>query len=145
MSSRRPGHRRRGRQSKGGSWFRSIDAWQWGLACSGWLTMLGMVGLPPGLPLRTVLVFGFVLLCPGLAIAGLIPVRDPLERWTIGVASSMAAALLVSLVFTLLRADSVMPRIGTLALLTTLAVLAGPVVARFAGERPVGREGRLPQ
>ena len=72
MSSRRPGHRRRGRQSKGGSWFRSIDAWQWGLACSGWLTMLGMVGLPPGLPLRTVLVFGFVLLCPGLAIAGLI-------------------------------------------------------------------------
>ena len=68
-------HRCRERRMLVRNGFRSFGVTRWVLAGSGWITLLCMYLLPPGLPLRTAVVFGFVLLCPGLAIAGLVPHR----------------------------------------------------------------------
>ncbi len=136
-------HRCRERRMLVRNGFRSFGVTRWVLAGSGWITLLCMYLLPPGLPLRTAVVFGFVLLCPGLAIAGLVPMLDPLERWVAGVALSIASGLLVSLGFTLLRTGAVTVRIGTLALLTTSVVLAAPAVSQFRGARAVRRDRKV--
>jgi hypothetical protein len=109
------------------SCLRTITDRQWALAGSGWITLLCMECLPPGSLLRTMVVFGFVLFCPGFAVAGLVPTHDAAERWVLAVALSMSLGLLVSVTFTVARDDSVALRIGTLALITTTAVIADAV------------------
>lgn len=93
------------------------------LAASGWITLLGILVLPPGSPPRVLLVFVFVLICPGFAVSGLLPAREPAQRWVLTIALSMSFAIVVSVAFTVLRIDSVALRLGLLALVTTVAVL----------------------
>lgn len=109
------------------SYLRTVGAPQWVLMSSGWITLLCMQYLAPGSLGRTLAVFGFVLLCPGLAVAGLLPTRESVERWVLAVALSMSLGLLVSVAFTVARNESVTLRIGTLALITTTAVIADAV------------------
>jgi uncharacterized membrane protein len=94
-----------------------------------------MLVLPPASPLRAVLVFCFVLSCPGLAVSALLRVRDPVERWVLSIALSMSFAILVTVVLTLLRIESVTLRLALLAVLTTVAVLV---------EIRLSPRGRLP-
>jgi uncharacterized membrane protein len=75
------------------------------------------------------LVFVFVLFCPGFAVAGLLPTRESAERWVLAVALSMSLGLLVSVAFTMMRNDSVTQRLGSLALIPTIAVLVDAVVS----------------
>lgn len=107
----------------------TIRVWQWALASSGWITLLGVEHLPSGSPPRVLLVFAFVLFCPGFAVAGLLPTRESAERWVLAVALSMSFGLLVSVAFTVMRDDSITHRLGSLALITTIAVLVDAVVS----------------
>lgn len=93
------------------------------LALSGWVTMMGTLVLPSGSALRTMLVFGFVLVCPGFAVARLLPVGDLTERWVLAIALSTSVAILITVALTVLSIDSTTLRVGLLALITTLAVL----------------------
>jgi len=111
------------------SGLRTIRVRQWALAISGWVTLLGVEHLPSGSPPRVLLVFVFVLFCPGFAVAGLLPTRESAERWVLAVALSMSFGLLVSVAFTVMRDDSVTQRLGSLALITTIAVLVDAVVS----------------
>ena len=108
---------------------RTVPPWQWALASSGWITLLCVNYLPPGSLPRVLVVFGFVLVCPGLAVAGLIPTRESPERWVLAVALSVSFGLLVSVAFTVMRVESVIPQIVSLAVITTLAVLSNAIVA----------------
>jgi hypothetical protein len=126
------GRHRRGRDlATAYAWnvLRTLRARQWALASSGWITLLGVEHLPSASPPRLLLVFGFVLFCPGLAIAGLLPTQEIAERWVLGVALSMACGLLVSVAFTVMRDGSPTGRLGSLALITTIAVLVDAVVS----------------
>jgi hypothetical protein len=105
----------------------TISGRQWALASSGWITLLCMEYLAPGSLLRTLVVFGFVLFCPGFAVAGFVPTRESAERWVLAVALSMSLGLLVSVAFTVIRVDSVTHCIETLAVITTTAVIADAV------------------
>jgi uncharacterized membrane protein len=91
------------------------------------------------------LVFVFVLFCPGFAVAGLLPTRESAERWVLAVALSMSFGLLVSVAFTVMRDDSVTRRLGSLALITTIAVLVDVCVSsrRHTGVAPADAEGQL--
>jgi hypothetical protein len=111
----------------------AIPPWQWALASSGWITLLCVNYLAAGSLPRVIVVFAFVLVCPGLAVVGLIPTKELPERWVLAVALSMSFGLLVSVVFTVMRVESVMPQIVSLALITSLAVLINAVVS---GRRP---------
>jgi hypothetical protein len=108
---------------------RTIRAAQWALASSGWITLLCVQYLPSASPPRILLVFGFILFCPGFAVARLVPTREPAERWVVAIALSMSFGLLVSVAFTLTRDDSVTLRVGSLALITTIAVLVEAFVS----------------
>jgi hypothetical protein len=110
------------------SYLRTISARRWALASSGWITLLCMEYLAPGSLLRTLVVFGFVLFCPGFAVASLLPTRESVERWVLAVSLSLSLGLLVSAAFTVMREDSITLRMRTLANITTLAVLADAVV-----------------
>ncbi|MGH3570852.1 MAG: hypothetical protein ACRDUW_03335 [Pseudonocardiaceae bacterium] len=122
--NRRP-HRSRQLLDAASFWhsLRAAPAWQLVLALSGWITMTGIVLLPPGSPPRLMLVFGFVLVCPGFAVSGLLPLRELAERWVLAIALSTSFAILITVALTVLRIDSVTLRMGLLALITTLAVL----------------------
>lgn len=104
---------------------RLAPRWLLPLACSGWLTWLGLL-LPAGSALRVVLVFGFVLVCPGLAVTLLLPVREAAMRWVLSVALSMSLALVLNTVLTIVSDDSLPLRLAVLASITTVAsVIAG--------------------
>lgn len=65
------------------------------LAVSGW-AVLGIAAVAgPGGP-RSVAVFAFALLCPGVALVRLLPLRDPLERTVLSVALGMSLAALAA-------------------------------------------------
>jgi uncharacterized membrane protein len=93
------------------------------LAGSGWITLLGAAVMPPASLARVVVVFGFVLVCPGLAVSALLPARDPAERWVLIIALSTSLAILVSVALTVLRTESVTLRVALLAVITTVAVV----------------------
>lgn len=133
MSTTNPRHRlRRARLPDAESLIRllrTIRARQLFLAGSGWITLLGVTYLPPGSPPRVVLVFAFILLCPGFAVSGLLVARESAERWVLSVALSMSFALLVSVAFSVLRNDSLTLSLAVLALITTIAVLVDILVS----------------
>jgi hypothetical protein len=117
-----------------------IRAAQWALASSGWITLACVELLPSGSPPRVLLVFVFILLCPGLAVARLVLRRESAELLVVAVPLSMSLGLLVSVALTVLRVDSVMLGVGSLALITTIAALAEALWrrrARFSFALPV--------
>jgi uncharacterized membrane protein len=64
------------------------------LAVAGWLVLA--VTLLAGQPIRTIVVFAFVLIGPGIAIIRLLPLRDPLEQAVLALALGMSLAALVA-------------------------------------------------
>ncbi len=64
------------------------------LAVVGWLVLA--VTFLVGQPVRTIVVFAFVLIGPGIAIIRLLPLRDPLEQAVIALALGMSLAALVA-------------------------------------------------
>jgi uncharacterized membrane protein len=64
------------------------------LAVVGWLVLA--VTLLVGQPIRTIVVFAFVLTGPGIAIIRLLPLRDPLEKAVLALALGMSLAALVA-------------------------------------------------
>jgi uncharacterized membrane protein len=105
---------------------RAITAVEWILATSGWITLVVVHFLPADSPLsilRICIVFAFVLLCPGLAVARVLPLREPAEVWVVATALSISFGLLVSVAFTIVRNDSTTQRLLTLAVITTVATV----------------------
>lgn len=107
---------------------RSTPAATWVLAGSGWITVLCVHAVSADSPLstlRTLIAFAFVLLCPGLSVARLLPLREDIEVWVVGIALSLAFGLLVNVAFTAARSDSTTARLITLAVITTAAATVG--------------------
>jgi uncharacterized membrane protein len=75
-------------------------------------------------PLRVVLGLGFLLFCPGLALAEVLEVRDLPQRLTIATATSLALDTLLSL--SLIYA-------GAFSVTTAVAILAAVTMVAFAG------------
>jgi uncharacterized membrane protein len=78
---------------------RSVSPRRWAipvlLAASGWL-VLGITAVT-GQPLvRAPAVFAFVLVCPGLAVVRLLPLRDRLEQAVLAVALGLSLAALAA-------------------------------------------------
>ncbi|MFD4350971.1 hypothetical protein ACFWPX_00325 [Nocardia sp. NPDC058518] len=114
---------------------RATPAATWVLAGSGWVTLLAVHVISPDSPLsvlRTLVTFAFVLLCPGLAVARLLPLREDIEVWVVGIALSMSFGLLVTVAFTAARNDSTTSRLVSLAVITTAAA----AVQIFRSARP---------
>lgn len=93
----------------------------WILAAAGWVAMAA-TWLPEGAPVRVVVVYLFVLFGPGLALSAAIA-TDRAERWVLAVALSASLAIVVSVLMTALRDDSMAHRIASLAAVTTVAAL----------------------
>lgn len=93
------------------------------LAVSGWLALAAFTYLPPGMPVRVLAVFAFVLCCPGLAVSGLLT-ADRLQRWVLTVALSISLGVLVTVAFNELHDDSAVQRLAVLASVTTVATIA---------------------
>ena len=74
---------------------RLSPAVSWLLGISGWLA-LASLQLPPGNPARAVAIFGFVLVCPGLALVRFLRRSDPLEEFVAGLAVSISLAVTVT-------------------------------------------------
>ena len=110
------------------------------LASSGWITLLGVQFLPSGSIPRILLVVGFLLVCPGLAVVAHLPEQDPAERLTVAVAVSMSLSLLTSVAFTVMSNGSLSGRLAVLAGITTVAVVAGWAGAGRRRRPVVGEE-----
>lgn len=65
------------------------------LAVSGWAAV-GIAALAGPGALRSAAVFGFVLVCPGVALARLLPLRDLLERAVLSAALGVSLAALTA-------------------------------------------------
>lgn len=50
-------------------------------------------------PLRSILVFGFMLICPGMAFAHLLPGKDPITRFILVIGLSLALDTAIAEVF----------------------------------------------
>jgi hypothetical protein len=124
---------------------RTAPVWQLILASSGWITLVGILVLPAGSLARVVLVFCFVLGCPGLAVSQLLPAREPVERWVLAIALSTSLAILVTVALTVLRIDSIPLRLGLLALITTVAVLIDIGLSLRGFALPATRNGTVQQ
>ena len=93
------------------------------LGSSGWLALVAEQ-LPLANPARIAAVFGFMLICPGLAISRLVT-RHTLERWMLTAAVSTSLVILVNVATTVARNDSMTLRLAVPAAVTSIAVLAG--------------------
>ena len=78
---------------------RSLGPRRWGiallLAASGWL-VLGLTAVTGQPLLRAPAVFAFVLVCPGLAVVRLLPLRDRLEQVVLAVALGLSLTALAA-------------------------------------------------
>jgi uncharacterized membrane protein len=72
-------------------------------------------------PLRSIVVLAFLLVCPGLALVRLLRIREPVTEVTLGVALSVALAVVVP--GTMLYAGAWSPQLG-LALLIAATLAA---------------------
>lgn len=121
----------------GGRRVREAPGWRLLLAGSGWLAWAGLL-LPAGVPLRVLLGLVFVLVCPGLAVSLLLPVREAAVRWVLAVALSMSLAILLNTALTMVSNDSLPLRLALLASITTIAALLAPPTPM---PRPVAAQG----
>ena len=82
-----------------GARMRSLSPRRWGiallLAASGWL-VLGLTAVTGQPLLRAPAVFAFVLVCPGLAVVRLLPLRDRLEQVVLAVALGLSLTTLAA-------------------------------------------------
>src|SRR5205807_2262468 len=85
----------------------ALVLWAWGTVT--------VAALPAPVPLRVVALLGFVGLCPGLALVGLLERRDPLERLVLSVALSLALGVLVTEAMAILHLWSTVGGLAVLA------------------------------
>ncbi|MBW7882654.1 MAG: hypothetical protein H3C34_08455 [Caldilineaceae bacterium] len=87
-----------------------------------------------GPPLQAAIVFPFVLLCPGMALARLLPLRGELEAWVLAVALSLTLGILVALAMLIAGGWSPLGGLTSLAAVTlygaVLQLARGPVQHR---------------
>lgn len=83
-----------------------------------------------GFPLRPVVVFWYLLVCPGMALVGLLRPRDGVAAFTLALALSIALDTLIAM--TLLYAGYWSPRAGLVLLMAISLVGVG---LRFRGPR----------
>lgn len=116
-----------------------------GLAVSGWVELAATL-LPVGSAVRAVVTFGFVLFCPGIAVARLaqaLLVRfgarpmDALEVFVVAVGVGLALGALVSEAFYLAQGFTAVRVVVVLAVITTVAALL-PVRERRLSPRGPG-------
>jgi drug/metabolite transporter (DMT)-like permease len=102
------------------------------LAVSGWI-VLGIVTAQAPTPVRTIAVFGFVLICPGAALIRLLRLRDPLERVVLGLAIGLSLATLISEVAALghpVRAQLVLVVLASVCTVASVAEMVRGMRAR---------------
>jgi uncharacterized membrane protein len=80
-------------------------------------------------PVRVVLALGFLLFCPGLALAEVLDIRDLARRLAIAIGASLALDTLLSLLLVYAGAFSISVTVSILAALTLTALSAGLVRA----------------
>ncbi len=80
-------------------------------------------------PIRVVLALGFLLFCPGLALAEVLEIRDLAQRLAIATGASLAMDTLLSLLLIYVGAFSIPLAVSILAAVTLLALAAGLVRA----------------
>jgi hypothetical protein len=109
----------------------------WLLAASGWVALAATL-LPAAGPLRVIVTFGFLLVCPGLALVRLLERPDLLEEFVVGLALSMSLAVTVSVAMAVGHWWHPGWGLALLALLTTVAGVAGSGagLARIRGGGP---------
>ncbi|MGV0716362.1 hypothetical protein ABQE93_13255 [Mycolicibacterium sp. XJ662] len=93
------------------------------MATTGWVVLAIVMLVPPASPVRVIAVFLFVLTGPGYPMSALVA-RDVSERWVLAIALSAALAIVVTVVSTVVRNDSIPLRIAVLAAVTTVASIA---------------------
>jgi uncharacterized membrane protein len=93
------------------------------LAVSGWI-VLGIVVAQAPTPVRTIAVFGFILVCPGAVVIRLLRLRDPLERVVLGLAIGLSLATLTSEVAAIGHPTRAQLVLVVLASVCTVAALA---------------------
>jgi uncharacterized membrane protein len=98
------------------------------LALSGWVVLAITIWLPAQ-PARSIAVFAFVLVVPGVAVIRLLPPREFLEQAVLAIALSMSLALLVAETTSI--AHILRP---TLALAILAAVCSAAAVTEMARE-----------
>jgi hypothetical protein len=106
---------------------------------SGWLALVAQWAAVLG-PVRPVLVFGFVLVAPGAAIAVRLPLTGLVEKAMVSLALSVALAIAASEVFAFAHSWSPAAVLAVLAALTTALTLVRrkPAVAAERSEwRPI--------
>lgn len=106
---------------------------------SGWAVLVITATVGPGL-LRSTAVFAFTLICPGLAVVRLLPLRGFLERAVLSVALSMSlAALTAQAVAINGRWEPLRPGPILLALASLCTAAAALEVAREVKKQLLGR------
>lgn len=115
----------------------------WPATCSLWavVTVAAVLAGVEG-PARTVLVFAFMLACPGMAVVGLLGLGSRLLQMVMGVALSMLIGVVVAQVLTYTVWE---PVVGLVAL-AGITLLASVVGYRYdalgdAGVRRAAQEG----
>jgi hypothetical protein len=78
---------------------------------------LGMVGAI-GAPLRPVITFWFLLVCPGMAFAQLLLIKDWVIQWTLALALSLAINVIVSEAMVLVSVWSAERALGVIVYLS---------------------------
>jgi len=91
-------------------------------------------------PVRVALALGFLLLCPGLALAEVLEIRDLAQRLAIAIAASLALDTLVSLLLVYAGAFSIAVTVSILAAVTLMA-LSAALVRAFFRPRLAGADG----
>jgi hypothetical protein len=92
-------------------------------------------------PARTISVLWFFLICPGLALVGMLGIRDLLAEIVVAIALSVSLGTGVALVMAL--ADVWSPDVG-LAILIAVSILGAVLQIggkRFRGEMTLSRDG----
>jgi uncharacterized membrane protein len=91
-------------------------------------------------PVRAALAIGFLLFCPGLALAELLDIRDLAQRFAIATGASLALGTLVSLLLIYTGAFSIRLTVAILAALTLTMLGASVLRTRFRGQRSQSQE-----
>jgi uncharacterized membrane protein len=91
-------------------------------------------------PIRAALALGFLLFCPGLALAEVLEIRDLAQRLAIATGASLALDALLSLLLIYLGAFSIPLAVSILGALTLAALAAGLVRALLHPRRDKAAE-----
>jgi uncharacterized membrane protein len=90
-------------------------------------------------PLRTVLVFGYMLFVPGWSFVRLLRLYNPAIKWALAVTLSMSIVAVIAMLLMFFDAWS-----ASLGMLLTIAVSIGGSLIRYRGRQSHDRGARIP-